>query len=133
MITLRDLLDATWTVTLLHVDLRKPDGELIQSYILGEGQCEDIATAEQKSDMHAGKLEMIDAKINHYGDVYKNGNWESGWGTNFRAIPKNLLDAEVVHFHQKSRCGTNTGSELSAWIRNSQLTIADITEGATPK
>lgn len=133
MITLRDLLDATWDVTLLRVDLRKPDGELIQRYILGEGQCEDIATAEQKSDMNAGKLEMIDAKINHYGDIYKNGNWESGWGTNFKAIPKSLLDAEVVHFHQKSRYGTNTGSELSAWLRNQQLTIADITEGATPK
>lgn len=133
MITLRDLLDATWDVTLLRVDLRKPDGELIQRYILGEGQCEDIATAEQKSDMNAGKLEMIDAKINHRGDIKSNGMSEIAYSPNLDGIPADLLETQVTSFYQRDRTfGGEKGSMIHAHVCRVQQTLGDLLEGGTP-
>lgn len=129
MLILRDLLDAAWDVTLLQLDLRKTNGELIQHYQIGEGQTEAVATIHQKHDMAIGKLEMIDAKINRHGDVDARGNYENGWGPNFKAIPKDLLDAEVIHFTQRSRSGPgDNGSQISAWICSTQLTMSDVME-----
>lgn len=101
MVTLKDILELTWTVTHLSLDVREPEHErLIQSYEIGEGCNEENATVHERHRMAKGDLVMIDRKINYHGD---NGKKGEGWGTNFNNVPADLLDMQVIHFRQTSR------------------------------
>lgn len=120
MVTLRDILELTWTVTELTLDVREPEHDkLIMSYIIGEGCNEDNATVHQKHRINKGELTMIDAKINWFGSKGSKGD---GWGNIWANIPKDLLEMEVTHFIQCSR-GSWNGSELIAHLTPIQIEI----------
>jgi len=115
MVTLKDILELTWTVTHLSLDVREPEHErLIQSYEIGEGCNEENATVHQRHRMAKGDLVMIDKKINYFG-TKKGKSVENGWGTIFDNIPADLLAMEVKHFRQSSR-GCWDGTALTAHI-----------------
>lgn len=111
MTTLKEILELTWTVTELDVTVRESNGYLIKQYIIGEGCNEESATVHQKHQINKGELEMIDRKINYFGD---NGRHGDGWGSKFTEIPKELLDLKVTHFRQSSRYGSWSGTMLNA-------------------
>lgn len=115
MTTLKEILELTWTVTELDVTVREPNGHFIKQYIIGEGCNEESATVHQKHRMNKGELEMIDRKINYFGDKGRNGD---GWGSKFSEIPKQLLNLKVIHFRQSSRYGSYTGTELTASLES---------------
>lgn len=117
MTTLKEILELTWTVTELDVTVREPNGHFIKQYIIGEGCNEESATVHQWHEIKKGKLEMIDKKINCFGDK-KGNSVESGWGSKFSEIPKELLDLKVTHFRQSSRYGSWNGSELTASLES---------------
>lgn len=111
MVTLKELLELTWTVTRLSLNVRDPEhGHLVMAYVIGEGCNEEAATIHQRHRMAKGELTMIDKKINYYGD---NGKKGEGWGTNFNNVPADLLAMEITFFRQTSRGGWR-GSELTA-------------------
>lgn len=113
MVTLKDILELTWTVTQLSLDVREPEHErLIQSYVIGDGCNEENATIHQRHRMAKGELIMLDRKINYYGDKGKKGE---GWGTNFNNVPADLLDMQVIHFRQTSRYD-GEGTKITAHI-----------------
>lgn len=113
MVTLRDILELTWTVTQLSLDVREPENEkLIISYKIGEGCNEDNATVHQRHMIANGELIMIDKKINYFGDAGRKGD---GWGSNYNNIPAELLSMQVTHFIQASR-GSWRGSKLIAHL-----------------
>lgn len=111
MVTLKEILELTWNITKLDLSVRDTNNYLIKEYIIGEGCNEENATVHQKHRMSKGELEMIDRKINYYGDKGKKGE---GWGTKFNEIPKKLLDLKVTHFRQSSRYGSWSGTMLNA-------------------
>lgn len=115
MTTLKEILDLTWTVTELDVTVREPNGHFIKQYIIGEGCGEETATVHQWHRIKKGELEMIDRKINYFGD---NGRKGDGWGSKFSEIPKELLSLKVTHFRQSSRYGSYTGTELTASLES---------------
>ena len=111
MTTLKEILELTWTVTELNVTVREPNGHLVKQYIIGEGCNEETATVHQKHRINKGELEMIDRKINYFGDKGRHGD---GWGSKFTEIPKELLDLKVTYFRQSSRYGSWSGTMLNA-------------------
>ena len=113
MVTLREILDLTWTVTCLTVDVRTPEGRLIKCHRFGEGENEVNASMYDYHRIKSGELELHDVKINHHGDEVR-GTSEMGWGTNFSVIPDELLDGEVTHF--KMREAMKEGSQLTAQV-----------------
>ena len=115
MTTLKEILELTWTVTELDVTVRDPNGYFIKQYIIGEGCGEETATVHQWHRIKKGELEMIDRKINYFGDRGRKGD---GWGSKFSEIPKQLLDLKVTHFRQSSRYGSYTGTELTASLES---------------
>lgn len=116
MTTLKEILELTWTVTELSLDVREPDTEkLIQHYEIGEKQNEENATAYQLHEIQQGRLTMIDANINYYGRLVGN-KVEMGWGSDFKQIPAELLEMEVTHFSQRGR-GNWPGTQLTAHLR----------------
>lgn len=115
MTTLKEILDLTWTVTELNVTVRDTKGYLIKQYIIGEGCGEETATVHQWHRIKNGELEMIDRKINYFGDKGRKGD---GWGSKFNEIPKELLDLKVTHFRQSSRYGSYTGTDLTATLES---------------
>lgn len=115
MTTLKEILELTWTVTKLDVTVREPNGHFIKQYIIGEGCNEESATIHEKHRINKGELEMIDRKINYFGDIGRKGD---GWGSKFSEIPKELLDLKVTHFWQSSRYGSWNGSELTASLES---------------
>ena len=113
MVTLRDILELTWAVTELTLDVREPElDRLIMSYKIGEGCNEDNATVHQKHRINKGELTMIDAKINWFGSKGSKGD---GWGNIWKNIPKELLEMEVIHFTLSSR-GSWEGKLLMAHL-----------------
>lgn len=102
MTTLRQILELTWTITSINADLRQECGQLIKTYKLGKGHNEENATIHEKSAMNKGRLELMDIDINHHGRKTRGGQSEMGWGTDFKAIPDFLLDAEVTFFRQSA-------------------------------
>ena len=128
MVTLKDILDLTWTVTQITLYLREPEHEkLIKEYVIGEGCNEENATVHQKYLINKGELEMIDKNINYFG-TKKGKSVENGWGTIFKNIPAELLDKEVTHFSQSSRGGWD-GTELLIHVKNSNDVWEDIKAG----
>lgn len=115
MTTLKEILELTWTVTELDVTVREPNGKLIKQYKIGDGCNEENATIHEKHRINQGELELIDRKINYFGDKGRNGD---GWGSKFNEIPKELLDLKVTHFRQSSRYGSYTGTTLTASLES---------------
>ena len=115
MTTLKEILELTWTVTELDVTVREPNGHFIKQYIIGEGCNEENATIHEKHRINKGELEMIDRKINYFGDEGRKGD---GWGSKFSEILKQLLDLKVTHFRQSSRYGSWNGSELTVSLES---------------
>lgn len=122
MVTLKELLELTWNCTLLDVSMRTEEGRLLMQYIIGEGQSEENATIGQWNDIKQGMLTMIDKSINMHGRNVR-GTSEIGWGTDFKAIPPELLKAEVTHFSQRPR-PQGKGSQIRADLKESgQLSL----------
>lgn len=120
MTTLRDILNLTWDVTRLDVDLREPSGALIRSYMIGTDL--SYKWSSVCGQVEKGMLIIDEKSINHHLRGKKNGQPEMGWGTDFNAIPRELLDAEVTHFWQRSRGGgVNAGTWLKADVTPIQM------------
>ena len=133
MIILKELIKAAGTVTLLEVDLRKPDGKLIKQIHIGEGQTEEKASEHYRELIRRGQLELIDAKINHHGDIKHNGMSEIAYSPNLEPIPADLLETQVTSFYQRDRTfGGEKGSMIHAHVCRVQQTLGDLLEGGTP-
>lgn len=127
MVTVRDLLKLAGDVTELSVDLRKPDGKLIKSYLIGEELSYNRYSVANR--VTRGELEIIEESINfHLRPKGKHGDFENGWGPDFKPIPKDVIDAEVTHFFQRENCyslhsPTHKGSYLSCDAVPVQMSI----------
>lgn len=120
-VTLRDVLPLMWDVTKLDLDVRE-DYKLVCKYLISEDATEKL-TVYQRHDVADGKLIAVDAKINTYGDVKKNGTSEMGWSVDEKRVtPAELLDMEVTSMRQTPRCG-NKGSCLNAHLERSDYQI----------
>lgn len=121
MITLRELLQLNETVTLLNMYVRRPDGSLIRRSIIGRPY---KLSSFQLDDIDKGKLEYIDADINKYGRPGRSGMSEMTYSMDWKAIPKQYLDAEVTDINWiHERYGNDRGSELSCTIVPVQLNM----------
>ena len=121
MLTLKELLQLNETVTLLELYVRKPDGKLIRRSIIGQPY---QLSSHQLDDMERGKLEYIDADINKYGRANKAGQTEIAFGMDWKAIPKQYLDAEVTDISwMHERYGNARGSVLDCTIVPIQLSM----------
>lgn len=121
MITLRDILELNETVTLLELYVRRPDGSLITRSIIGHPY---KLSSHQLDDMKRGKLEYIDADINHYGRAGRSGMTQTTFGMDWKAIPKKYLDAEVTDIHWiHERYGNERGAVFHGTIVPIQMSM----------
>lgn len=133
MIILRELIKAAGTVTLLELDLRRPDGRLIKQYKIGEGINETTVSEHVRRFVEKGQMELIDVKINHRGDIKSNGMSEIAYSPNLDGIPADLLETQVTSFYQRDRTfGGEKGSMIHAHVCRVQQTLGDLLEGGTP-
>lgn len=121
MLTLKEFLKLNETVTLLELYVRKPDGNLITRSIIGQPY---KLSVQQEYDQSIGRLEYIGKSINHHGRPNKVGQSEIAYGMDWKAIPKDYLDAEVTTIHWlRERYGNAPGSVLDATIVPVQLNM----------
>lgn len=94
MITLRDLFAVTWDITELDITAREPE---TMTYVHRWLYVEDIyETIYMYHARKAGKLSIINDKINHHGEPTRGGS-EIGWGVNEKLLPADIIDAPVTH------------------------------------
>lgn len=111
MITLRDILKLNFTITLVELDVRQPDGKLLEQVAIGKDY---RPTNHQLSDKC---FNYIDADINRHGRVGRNGMSEMAYDVDFKAIPKKYLDMEVDLINSlRERYGNTNGSQLRATV-----------------
>lgn len=96
MMTLRDLFEVYWTITEVHLTVRDADGKFLHRWIFAEG-ITDRETIHMYHDRKAGKLTLMDVKINRHGDPARGGGSEMGWGINEQLFAKAMLDAPIRH------------------------------------
>lgn len=121
MITLKELLQLNETVTLLELYVRQPDGKLIRRSIIGQPY---KLSNQQLDDINRGRLEYIDADINKHGRANRAGQSEMAFSMDWKAIPKQYLDAEVTDIHwMHERYGNVRGSVLDCTIVPIQLSM----------
>jgi len=120
MITLRDILKLNPFITLLSLDVRKPNGRLIKYVVIGKDY---RVTAHQKWDEGKGEFEYIDNDINHYGRVKKNGMSETTYDIDWKSIPKKYLDMEVDLIHSIYDQYGGKGMQLRATVIPIQMEL----------
>lgn len=123
MITLRELFQVTWDITLVKIWAYTPDGEklkdgmrLIHKWIYGDDIQESV---HQRYDREDGKLSIIEGRINHHGEPTRGGA-EIGWGVKEKIFPKGLIDAQITHLSMHSRYKGN-GCEVFVYIELPEL------------
>ncbi len=103
MITLRELFGVTWTIT--RVELRaRNDGDLrlLHQFWIGDRCDRDHLPPGMVSEWTHDRLTLSDRKINEHGEPGRGGP-EIGWGLKKKAIPDELLDAEIIHMGMTCR------------------------------
>lgn len=111
-IRLVDILPLIWDIVELDLSVReKPMGRLIMRYRIGPGCNEDNLSYSEWHDVKAGKLVVMDIKINAHGDKLKNGQSEMAWGVELKRIPEEFLGMQVDHM---LIWGCSNGYTLSA-------------------
>ena len=107
MITLRDLFAVTWNITELDITAREPETmTYVHRWIYGEDIVENIHLYHER---RAGRLSIIDAKINHHGEPTRGGS-EIGWGVNEKLFPAEIIDAPMTRLLMTPRLrGNGTG------------------------
>ena len=94
MITLRDLFEVTWDITELDITAREPE---TMTYVHRWLYVEDIyETIYMYHARKAGRLSIINDKINHHGEPTRGGS-EIGWGVNEKLLPAEIIDAPATH------------------------------------
>lgn len=93
MMTLRDLFEVFWTITEATITARDADGKFLHKWIFGD----DILKSRfMDADIDAGKLTIVNEKINHHGEPSRGGA-EIGWGVKTKLFPNDILDAPITH------------------------------------
>ena len=105
MITLNELFDVTWNITVLNITAREPGGRFLHEWLMGEGITESI---HMRNDREDGKLTFMPVKINYHGDDNGRGTSEIGCGVKESLIPKELREAPVTHLIMRERYHSGT-------------------------
>lgn len=120
MVTVKDLLRILLDVTKLEV-WAYADYKLQHQWIFGEDIKETI---HQYRDRENGLLSIIDEKINVHNESKKNGTGEMGWGEKTDAIPKEILNAEVIHILLSGPFGK--GRELFVYVLMDMMAVETV-------
>lgn len=97
-VRLVDILPLIWDIVELNLSVREePMGRLIRRYHIGPGCNEESLSYSEYHDVKAGKLVVMDIKINAHGDRLKNGHAETAWGVELKRIPEEFLGMQVDH------------------------------------
>lgn len=117
--TLRELFEVFWTITEVSVTAREPETQqFIHRWEYGEG-ITDRESIHQYHDRKAGKLTLVDVKVNAHGDQARGGS-EIGWGVKAKHFPTAMLDAPITHMNVSNKhSGT---SHVSVDIEMARLT-----------
>lgn len=99
--TLREVFEVYWDIVEIHITARNHDLSYLHQWQYGPDIHESI---HMWSDRKAGKLTIVDKKINAHGDPVRNGI-ETGWGVKEKIFPEQILDAKITHFLPSTRSG----------------------------
>lgn len=94
--TLREIAAAMWDITHVTVTARDADGKFLHEWMYGPDITESIHMYHERV---AGRLTIVEGKINAHGDADRRGFTEIGWGLKPGVIPKDILDAPVTVLH----------------------------------
>lgn len=118
MVTLREILQLNYTITLLKLDVRQPDLKLTEQVVIGKDYHPTVHQLGRK------EFQYIDADINFHGRPNKRGFPEIAFDVDFKAIPKDYLDMEVKMIHLLTdRFGTGKGMMIWADVVPIQMRI----------
>ena len=94
--TLRDLIEVWWSPVEVTIIARDENMRFLHEWIFGPKVNESLY---QWHDRKAGKLDIVDVRVNHHGERKKNGDSEMGWGINEKVFPEAILDAPIRIMH----------------------------------
>lgn len=113
MIVLKDLLEVMYDITQMEILARNHDGQRIYSFYFSEHDFAYLPPTSRR-EVRDGEKMFIQGKINAFGKRRNNGQSEMGYEVNMKAIPKELLDAEVTHILDHSvRHGRHLNVEIA--------------------
>lgn len=101
MILLRDLLEVMFDVTEMEITARKPEGLRIHGFYFSKSDFSQLSQGT-RDRIRYGETTFIPGRMNVNGRRKKDGSSEIAYGVEFKAIPKELLDGEVIHFLDRS-------------------------------
>lgn len=117
--TLRDLFDVTWTITRVELTARGADQHFLHQFWIGENCDREHLPPGMIREWEKDRLTLAPRKINVHGETGGKSLPEIGWGLKNKTIPKELLDAEIVHLGM--RCANGITYTVYADIILSEL------------
>ena len=94
--TIREISEVTWTITRLDITARDDSTRFLHRWIIGEERPYIKPGSRIFWDEKAGKISIVERKINMHDNRKANGQPEIGWGLDESAIPAELLDAKIT-------------------------------------
>lgn len=129
--TLRDIAEVTWTITRLDITARAESSEYLHRWIIGEKTPYIKPGSRMYWDERAGKISVIEKKINVHDNRKANGQPEMGWGLDESTIPEEILTAKITHLGMVCRDGITY--EVSVDLELSQLITDMLIQQMVPK
>ena len=115
MMTLTDLFDVMWDITMVNITARDADMKFLHEWIYGD---EIHTSVHMDYEQEQGRLTIENVKINSHGDRKKNGTSEIGYSVKADLIPELLRNAPITHLmvmhFGMERCEAVADVELSA-------------------
>ena len=117
--TLRDLFDVTWTITRVELTARDAEQRFLHEFWIGEDCDREHLPPGMIREWEKDRLTLCARKINAHGEEIRGRQPEMGWGLKNKAIPDELLDAEIVHLGM--RCANGITYSVDAHILLTEL------------
>lgn len=128
MITLQEVFDVTWTITTAKITARDEKGKLLHKFIFSD---EYYVSIHQWHDIEAGRLTIVLGKINVHGDATRGGP-EIAWGFKDKSIPKDLMEAPIMHMGMISRYQSK-GTQVDIDVECSRMTAEILKQSLADK
>jgi len=122
--TLKDLFDVMWDITEAGITCRN-DSKYIHKFIFGP---ETPWGSGLLYDIKSGRVTAVIGPINAHGIAKGRNNPEIGWGYLEKSIPKELMEAPVVHLLVSSMPKGN-GHRVSIDVEIQPLTVEVLKKG----
>lgn len=121
-----DISRVAWTITRLDVTARAEDTRFLHRWIIGEKPPHIKEGGRMFWEVRRGEISIVKRKINGHCDRKANGQPEMGWGLDEKALPCELLEAEITRLDM--RCSDGVTYTVSVDVLMSPIMAEMLTQ-----